>query len=306
MRTRATSAAPVAAPATRAPTLREDLRRAAPVAVPALPRVARRLPWRRVAAFLGVLLAIAIAWLGGRRPSAAVRLSPSMAEGVPKELDLIDLGSFASDCSPVDYERHLERMRSGNPDARDVACVADQGTPGVVADVLDGAPLDSPDPMAARRLRRNAASALAGLRGEAVAAVCARLGDEREEARAVAAMALAVLDDPAAATCVRDALARGGTAARPAAIALRQRVARGLFPVDEAWALTASILGSADPESRRAGLLLAPVFSGGRAEPAVRPLLDDADPEVAEAARQAHESIERVLQADRLRGDSGS
>jgi hypothetical protein len=34
--------------------------------------------------------------------------------------------------------------------------------------------------------------------------------------------------------------------------------------------------------------------------------LDDADPEVAGAARQAHDSIERVLRTDRLRGDSGS
>jgi hypothetical protein len=254
---------------------------------------------------LGVLLAIAIAWLVGRRPPAGVTLSPHMAEAVPRELDLIDLESFGTDCSPGDYEHHLERMRSGNPDARDVACLAAQGSSGIVGDVLDGAPLDSPDAMTARRLRRNAASALAGLRGEAVGAVCERLGDEREEAGAFAAMALGILDDPAANTCVRDALAGGGTAARPAAVALRQRVARGLFPVDEAWALTASLLASADPGSRRAGLLLAPVFSSQLAEPAVRPLLDDPDPDVAEAAREAHASIERVLQTDRLRGGSG-
>jgi hypothetical protein len=37
----------------------------------------------------------------------------------------------------------------------------------------------------------------------------------------------------------------------------------------------------------------------------VRPLLDDADPDVAEAARQAHASIEQVLQTDRLRGGGG-
>ena len=269
--------------------------------------MARRLPWRRIAVGLGVLLAIAIAWLVGRRPPAGgIVVSPYMAEAVPRELDLIDLESFGRDCSPGDCERHLERMRSGNPDARDVACLAAQGSPGAVGDVLDGAPLDSPEAMTARRLRRNAASALAGLRGEAVGAVCERLADEREEAATVAAMALSVLDDPAANACVRDALATGGAAARPAAAALRQRVARGLFPVDEAWTLTASLLASADPESRRAGLLLAPVFSGGLAEPAVRPLLDDPDPDVAEAAREAHASIERVLQTDRLRGGTGS
>jgi hypothetical protein len=302
LRTRVTTTVPAA----RTTTLRDDLRRAAPVAVPALPRAARRLPWRRIAVGLGLLAAAAVAWRAWQRPSARVRLSPYMAEAVPRELDLIDLGPFGTDCSPGEYERHLERVRSGNPDARDVACLADEGTPAVVADVLEGAPLDSPDATTARRLRRNAASALAGLRGEAVGAVCARLGDEREEASAVAAMALGILDDPAASTCVRDTLAAGGAAARPAAAALRQRVTRGLFPVDEAWAITASLLVSPDPVSRRAGLLLAPVFSGRLAEPAVRPLLDDPDPDVAVAARESHASVERVLQADRLREDAGS
>jgi len=297
VRTRAPAAAPV-----HATTLREDLRRAAPVAVPKLPRIAR-LPWRWLALGLAVLGAIAIPWVVARRP-VAVRLSPYMAQEVPRELDLISLEPFAKDCSPDDYERHLDAVRAGNPAAGDVACVAARGTPGVVADVLEGAPLDAPDPMTARRLRRNAASALAGLRGEAVAAVCERLADEREQARAVAAMALALLDDPGAGTCVRDALAGGGLAAPSAARALRQRVARGLVPVGEAWSLTTAALGSGDPESRKAGLLLAPVFSGAVAEPAVRPLLDDADGDVAEAARKAHESIERVLQTDRMRGNA--
>jgi hypothetical protein len=227
-----------------------------------------------------------------------------MAEAIPRELDLIDLEPFAGDCSPGDYERHLEQMRSGNPEARDVACLAAEGTPGVVADVLDGAPLDSPDPITARRFRRNAASVLAGLRAEAVGALCARLGDEREEAGSVAAMALGILADPAVDTCVRETLAAGGPAALPAARAVRQRVARGLFSIEEAWALTAGLLASTDPDSRRAGLLLAPAFSGGFAEPAVRPLLDDADPAVAEAAREAHASIERIRQTDRARGDT--
>jgi WD40 repeat protein len=288
---------------TSATTLREELRRAAPVAVPTLPRAAR-LSWRWVAAGLGVVGAIAIAWLAGRSPTAAVRLSPYMAQAVPTELNLVDLEPYLDGCSPGDYERHLERMRSGNPEARDVACLAAHGTAGVVADVLDGAPLDAPDTMTALRLRRNAASVLAGLRGEAVGAVCERLGDDREEARNVAAMALGLLDDPAALTCMRDTLAGGGPAALPAAAALRQRVARGLFPVADAWALTAALLSSSDPESRRAGLLLAPVFSGALAEPAVRPLLDDPDPDVAEAARRAHITIESALKTDRLRGDA--
>jgi WD40 repeat protein len=293
--------ATVAPSSTRVTTLREDLRRAAPVAVPALPRVAR-LPWKWVALGLAVVAAIAAAWLAGRG-RATVRLSPYMTEAVPTELDLIDLAPFAGDCSPADYELHLERLRTGNPDAHDVACVAARGTAGVVDDVLDGAPLDAPEPMTARRLRRNAASALAGLGGEAVEAVCERLGDDRGEARDVAAMALGLLDHPGAGACLHDALANGGLAAVPAARALRQRVTRGLFPVEEAWALTRAALASSDPDSRKAGLLLAPVFSGAVAEPAVRPLLDDADPEVGDAARRALASIDGIQKTDRMRGN---
>jgi ribosomal protein S27E len=295
------------APAAPAPTTpRADLRRATPVAVPALPGATRGLSRGRIAVALFLLVAVALAWLAWRHPPARVRLSPHMAEAVPKELDLIDLRPFRGDCSPGDYERHLERLRSGNPDARDVACLAARGGPGVVADVLDGAPLASPDAMTARRLRRNAASALAGLRGGAIETLCERLGDEREEARAVAAMALGVVDDPAATACVRARLGGGGTPARAAAAALRQRVTRGLFPVSAAWTVTTSLLAAADPYARIAGLLLAPLFTSALAEPAVRPLLEDADPDVAEAAREAHATIERVRETDRLSGDGGS
>jgi WD40 repeat protein/serine/threonine protein kinase len=297
-RTRAT----VAPTPDRVATLRDELRRAAPLPVPALPRVAR-LPWRWVALGLAVVAATVLSWLAVRG-TAAVRLSPFAAESVPRELDLIDLAPFSVDCSPGDYAIHLESVLGGGPEARDIACVAALGTPGVVGDVLDGAPLDAAESLVALRLRRNAASVLAGLRGEAAAAVCARLADERPEAREVAAMALGLLDDPGVGACVRDALAGGGTAAVPAARALRQRVTRGLFPVEEAWALTTDALASTDPDSRKAGLVLATVFAGAVAEPAVRPLLDDADPDVADAARQAHASIERILQTDRMRGNA--
>ena len=73
-------------------------------------------------------------------------MSPHARQTVPGEFDLIDLAPFRGSCAPGDYERHLEQMRSGNPDARDVACLAARGTAGVVADVLDAAPLSSPEP----------------------------------------------------------------------------------------------------------------------------------------------------------------
>lgn len=289
------------------PTLREDLRRAAPLAVPALPRAARQVPWRRLAAGLGILATVAIAWLAWRQPARGVRLSPYMAQAVPREVDLIDIDAYRGDCSPGDYERHLDELRRGNPSARDVACLAARGAAGLVADVLDGAPLGSDDALEARRRRRNAASALVGLEGDdAIGALCARLGDARAEAGEVAALALGVLSDPAASSCIRDTLREGGPLAhRAAAAALRQRAARGLLPVDEAWGLTSTLLGSADPESRLAGLSVASLFDGETAEPAVRPLQDDADPEVAAAATEALEAIARVRRTDQLRPDSG-
>ena len=305
-RTRAAATASSAA----ATTLREDLRRAAPLGIPALPRAARaarRIPWRRVAIVLGLLATIVVASLAWRRPAAGLRVSPHMAQAVPRELDLIDLEPYRADCSPDDYERHLEGMRSGNPDARDVACLAARGTAGVVGDVLDGAPLASPEALTVLRLRRNAASALAGLRGEAAEALCARLGDEREDARRVAAMALAVMDDDDATACVRGALSSGSpTAQASAAAALRQRVARGLFPVDEAWTLTRALLANPDPAARIGGLLVAPVFAGDTIEPAVRPLLQDADPDVAASAREAVDAIKSVRKIDEAHGEAGS
>jgi hypothetical protein len=71
--------------------------------------------------------------------------------------------------------------------------------------------------------------------------------------------------------------------------------------VDDAWALTAALRNPAIAEKGQAH----PRFSGTLAEPAVRPLLNNADPEVAETARETHASIEAVLQTDRLQKNDG-
>jgi hypothetical protein len=54
------------------------------------------------------------------------------------------------------------------------------------------------------------------------------------------------------------------------------------------------------------GLLVAPVFTGDAIEPAVRPLLEDADPDVAASARDAVNAIERIRSIDGALGDAGS
>jgi hypothetical protein len=294
----------------RRETLREDLRRVAPVPVPSLPqaaRAARRLPWGRFALGLVLVASIAAGWLAWRRPAVGPRVSPYMAQAVPKEVDLVDLAPFRGDCSPGDYERHLERMRTGNPDGRDVACLAAQGTPGVVADVLDGAPLTSPDALAARRLRRNAASALAGLPGDAVATLCERLEDERAEVRSTVALALGVMAAAAVVDCVRSTLVSGSPPAQSAAAsALRQQAARGLVKAAEAWSLVEGLLQSPEPQARMAGLHVAEVFTATTAEPAIRGLLGDTDPDVAAAARQTLDAVEGLHRTDLLRGDTGS
>jgi WD40 repeat protein/serine/threonine protein kinase len=298
---RVTSPEPTHPP--RHETLREDLRRAAPVSLPSLPKAARRLPWRWIALGLAAMVLVTAAWIAWRRPPSGPRLSPYMAKVVPAELDLIDLAPFRRDCSPADYELHLERMRAGNPEARDVACIAAAGMAGAVADVLDSAPLASPDELAGLRLRRSAASALAGLPSEAISVLCARLEDERPEARETVAMALGVMSDGAAVECVRGAAVSGTPAAQWAAgAALRQQLARGRIGAVEGWALIEDLLGRPESGARKAGLRVAPIFAAATAEPAVRRLLEDSDPDVAGAAREALASIDAVRRADLLHG----
>ena len=118
-------------------------------------------------------------------------------------------------------------------------------------------------------------------------------------------MALGVMDEDAATTCVREALSGGSPSAQAAAAAaLRQRVARGHFPVDEAWALTRALLASPDPAARIAGLHAAPVFTGDPVEPAVLPLLSDPDPDVAASASEALNAIKNVRKIDSAREGS--
>ena len=305
------SLSPTAAPlATRRMTLREDLRRAAPRAsrqvLPAAGAAARRIPWRWIGVSAIVLAALAVGYLAWRRPPHRVRLSPYMARAVPTEVNLIDLGAFAVECPADDYQRHLDRLRTGNPDAHDVACIAASSSPGVADDVVEAAPLADPEPMVAVRLRRNAASVLAGLKGEAVARLCPYLGDGREEVRAVTALALGANGDPAAAACVRETLTVGAALAKEAgASALRQQLAHGGIRAAEGFSLIEGLLRDADPRVRRAGLGVLTLFAFSTAEPAARTLIQDSDQDVAEAARRAVETIENIHRTDLLQGDTG-
>jgi WD40 repeat protein len=293
---------------TRAVTLRDDLRRAAPPPSRAIPRAvggaARSVPWRRIATAAVVVLALAGSLLLWRKPKPRLRLSPYFARTIPTEIDLIRLDRLTPFCRPEDYGAHLGRLVSGHPEAKDVACVAAAGQPSVVADVLDGAPLEDADPMAARRLRRNAASALAELKGTAAESVCARLSDPRDAVRAVAEVALGVNGDASAVSCVRDAVENGGGAGQAsAARAFRQQLARGFVPVASGWATVQSLLRSPDPAARREGLRLVPLFSSAFARPAAEALFQDPDADVAKAARAAVAEVDGMKRTDLMMGD---
>jgi WD40 repeat protein/serine/threonine protein kinase len=288
------------------PTYWDGLRRARPSVPRAVPRAAgavRRVPWGRVALGAAGLAALAVGVASWWKPAARVALSPYMQHAVPAEIDLIDPRPFADGCEPSDYRLHLDHLDAGNPSAHDVACLVVLSDAGTVADVLDGAPLAGPEPIQTTRLRRNAASVLAGLDGTAFDALCARLDDPREEVRRVVAVAVSRARAEEAARCVRDALVSGSSRARAAAVLpFRQLLARGALAPDDGWSLVQGLLGDADAETRVAGLEVLSMFSAHFSEPAARALLDDPDPAVAEAARAALGAIEGAHRTDLLAG----
>jgi WD40 repeat protein len=293
---------------TRVSTLREDLSRNASGRVQALrPRAsiaARHIPWAWIGIAVALLLATAVSALLMRKPAPRLRLSPQATRSALDEVDLIDLAAFRHDCVADEYQSHLQQLQDGRPSARDVACIADRGSPGMVTEVLESAPLSGVDGLDTLRLRRNAASVLAGVSGEAVSALCARLGDEREGVRAVVAAALGVTPDPAASECLRRALLDGPPPARTAAVpGMRQQIVRGRVSVEDGWRLVRQLLASTDPQVRVAGLSLTTLFTASVAGPAARALLTSSDSDVASAARKTVSMIEALRRADKLLGD---
>jgi WD40 repeat protein len=295
------------APGRPQPTYWEGLRRDRPRIPRAVPRAAgavRHVPWGRVALAAAGLAAVAVGVASWWKPAPRIALSPYMQQAVPAEVDLVDRKPFESGCDPNDYRLHLDHLDSGHPSARDIACLAALSNAGTVGDVLDGAPLVDPEPIEMTRLRRNAASVLAGLDASTFATLCARLDDRREEVRRAVAFALSGAQaKEEAARCVRDTLLSGSSQARAAAVLpFRQLLARGVLAPEEGWSLVQGLLADTDAGTRVAGLQALPMFAAHFSEPAARALLEDADPAVAEAARAAVGTIEGAHRADLLAG----
>ena len=286
----------------------ESLKRSAPKAArPAPARAAtavRRVPWKRLGLAALAILAVGVGVASWRTPEATVALSPYMQRAVRAEIDLIDVSPFARDCDPGSYETRLELLRAGTPAASDVACLAAHGDAQTVSEVLDTAPLtDDVEPIRATRLLRNAASVLATLPPDALDALCARLGDPRDEVARATGMALAEAEGETAAACVRDTLRSGSPRAKAAAILpFRQLLARGALGATEGWELVQALADDSSPDARAAGLRAASMFRFSFAEPLARSLLDDPEPAVADAARAALQSIDTVHRTDLLAG----
>jgi WD40 repeat protein/ribosomal protein S27E len=290
-----------------APSYWETLRRHAPAAVRAVPRAAgavRRFPWGRLAVAAVAAAAFVTGVKSWIKPKARLALSPYMAEAVRDEIDLIDVGPFSDGCSADAYEEHLGPLIAGNPSAHDVACVAAFSGAHTVAEVLGRAPLEDPDGLRAHRLVRNAASTLAAIQPSGIDALCARLSDPRPIVRQVVGTALAEGEGEAFVACVRDTLAGGSAVARRAAILpLRQQLARGVLGIQDGWTLVQGLLQHQDPQVRIAGLEALPMFTARVSEPAARPLLEDPDPAVVEAATRALGEIQNIHRTDLLRGN---
>jgi hypothetical protein len=290
-----------------APSYWETIARHAPAAARAVPKAAgavRGFPWGRVAVGLVLAAGVLVGVRSWFSPKAEVALSPHLVRTIPAEVDLVDLGAFESGCDGGGYSVFLDHVISGNPEARDMACLAALGTPATVSDVLDEAPLRSDDAMTAARLTRNAASALAGLPPDAMVSLCARLGDPDPRVRRVTELALAGRGDDDAATCVRTTFGSGDPVASQAAVfPFRHLLAQGVIGVDEGWTLVQSLLQSPDPGVRIAGLRALTMYTSRVSEPLARPLLEDPDPAVAAAAESALGSIANTLRADLLQGN---
>lgn len=83
---------------------------------------------------------------------------------------------------------------------------------------------------------------------------------------------------------------------------MRQRIARRLLPVSDAWRVVERLLASPDRDARLVGLELLPLFTSDFALPAARKLTADPDPEVAAAAGRTAEIVVGLRRADELLG----
>jgi HEAT repeat protein len=238
-------------------------------------------------------------------PKPRLRLSHRAVQIVRADVDLIDVGKFSAGCDASDTQAYLDRLVAGNPEAKDVACLAATASTATANAVIDAAPLTDPNVLRELRLRRNATSVLVGLGPAAVDPLCAHLGDPNDELRGVAAVSLGFAGTKEALACVNDALTAGTPVARTAAaVAFRRQVATGHVSLEQGWNTTTGLLHDTDAGGRIAGVGLLSLFAADVAGPAAQPLLDDADPAVAAAAKQAIGAIEAIGKTDFLEGAS--
>ena len=264
---------------------------------------ARRIPWRRVAIGACVLIAAAIAWRTCRRPRAEVRLSPLHGRGAPE-------GG-----RPHRPRRVPPRLRTGRlraPPRRGASRQAlgratwPAWPSGAARASWRSCSTRRPSPPPTRSppvaMLRNAASALSGLSGTPSPS---RAGASRTSARRPATPCRW----PSASSTTRPrtrACARRSPAAPPSPRPRRRPPCASASPAASSRSTRPGPspgASSAARSRRRASPACVSwtVFAADVAEPVVRPLQDDADPDVAEAAREALEAIDRIRRTDEAR-----
>jgi len=264
--------------------------------------VVQEIPWGRIALGLVALAGIAIGVSSWIKPKIPLRVVPYMAKAVLGEVDPIDLSVFTEPCDEPP-ETYRERASAPEVGAPTLSCLARAQDPAVVTQYLAETPLTDPrDALREQRLVRNAVSLMLALGETAVEPLCGLLGDPREPARRIAAVALAMRAAPTATACLRTALDQGDPVSRVAAASrLRTLLANGQIRAPDGFALLQGLLRDPDPAIRGAAVRAFLMFNAEFAAPLVSAAASDPDPDVARAAKETLADIEAIRRVDALR-----
>jgi WD40 repeat protein/serine/threonine protein kinase len=276
----------------------DDIRKAAPraaareAAVDVARRARRALPRAQVVGIAALLMAAVI---GGyfvlRAPRRDLGLSRHRAEQSRQDVWVSDVARYAGECADG-YEQYLERARERSVPDDVIGCLVKLQQPGIVDVYFRDMQLQDEEPPVAERKRRNAVSLMVGLGDAGVPSLCAALQSGREDTRWVAARALGFLATPAVVECLPEVLRSNDPGARAAgATALWITIGRGVLTPSRAWELAEPLASDPEAQVRRAAIPALAMFDYAHSYAALAPLENDADPQVATAARQTRAGL---------------
>ena len=270
----------------------DEIRKAAPAAaarvaaVQAARRVRRRLPPRQaVVAAAGLLLAAVLGVVVFRPRQAELGLSRHQMARARDDLAIVKLWDGGGACADG-YDRYLELSHERVVGEETLACLVRLQQPGLVESYFSGLQLDDQDGMLAVRKRRLAVSFMAALGAPATRELCHALETGNDQARWVAARALAAQAGETAAECLAEGTRHADPAVRAAATgALRLLIGRDAMTAARAWELLQPLTRDPEPAVRREAAGTLAIFSWKHASTALGALERDPDPGVAAAAK---------------------